>query len=432
MRELLLSATVATICLVALVRPRVGLYGYVWFALVRPEILAYSAMGWYSSALAVTTFLGCLRIAGGIRWVSLWNPICGCLFLLQVPILLSVLTAVDPSLCAVPYNAYVRMVVVGMIIPLLIQTEQQLRTLVVVITLSMGFLGLRFGAFGILHGGARFTQGYGGMLSGNNELGIAFAMITPFCYYAGRLTSAWWLKIIFWGMTVATIAALVWTYSRGAAVALVAVLLLITLRSKHRIVALVSIVLVTAPIVYLVKDTYVGRMATITAPGEESSARSRFEFAQVAIAMWQDYPLFGVGFGQQNYSALSSSYLGYDSHLVVHNSYLQTLVDSGIFAFLIYTGLLFGTIIWLGISVRRARRNSPGLALYPMIFQTSLVAFAVSSTFGSREGFDFYYIVLMCAASWYTLQKNGQVSSLPDQQHTTELADEPAYIALPI
>jgi hypothetical protein len=38
-------------------------------------------------------------------------------------------------------------------------------------------------------------------------------------------------------------------------------------------------------------------------------------------------------------------------------------------------------------------------------FQTSLLAFAIGSTFYSRSDFEFAYIVLMAAAAWYGIEK---------------------------
>jgi probable O-glycosylation ligase (exosortase A-associated) len=372
---------------------------------MRPDILAFSTRAWYSPALAVASLMGALGLAGTIPWRSLVrNRICLWLLLLQVPILASVLGAVDPALSEEPYSRYGRMIVVVMLIPLVIRTLPQLRTMMLVISVSLGGLGVRFGLYGLMHGGIRFTQGYGGMMSGNNEVGMAFAMIVPFCYYARKLVSSWWLKQGFLVMTFATTAALVMTYSRGAALGLAAVFMTIVLRSKHKAGMLVLIVLLTAPTVYLMQDSYLSRMATMQAPEEEASAMSRIEFAKAALDMWREYPLLGVGFGQQNYVALSAGFGGDGNH-VVHNTYLQVLVDSGIFAFSIYIGLLLGTLVWLGFSARQARRQNPELEVYPIVLQASLIAFAVSATFGSREGFDFYYILLMCAASWGVVQR---------------------------
>jgi O-antigen ligase len=170
--------------------------------------------------------------------------------------------------------------------------------------------------------------------------------------------------------------------------------------------------------IYLVKDVYFARMATLPNYEEEGSAASRIRYAKAAFEMWKDYPLLGVGFGGRNYSARTGEYLGWKSVHGVHNSYLQMLVDSGIFAFLLYVGLLFGSIAWLGFSAARTRREHPGLECIPIAIQVALITFSVGGTFGSAQRYDFSYFLFMCGASWYIvvhrLREEAMRSASPD------------------
>jgi hypothetical protein len=43
------------------------------------------------------------------------------------------------------------------------------------------------------------------------------------------------------------------------------------------------------------------------------------------------------------------------------------------------------------------------MVVYLVAIQTAIVAFAVGSTFGSIEHYDFYYMLLMCAACCYEI-----------------------------
>jgi O-antigen ligase len=108
-----------------------------------------------------------------------------------------------------------------------------------------------------------------------------------------------------------------------------------------------------------------------------------------------------------------SAYLGSEDEHVAHNTYVQVLADSGLFAEIVYLGLLFGTTIWLGRSAKRCRKIRPGLEAYPLGLQTSLVAFIVGSTFLSRVTFDFYYVLIMMAASWYLVEKSERFRKQP-------------------
>jgi O-antigen ligase len=214
------------------------------------------------------------------------------------------------------------------------------------------------------------------------------------------LVSAGWMRLALTGIIFLNIAAIVMTYSRGAAVSLLIVFVFVTWHARHKMVLVLLLVLMTGPAVYLVGNTYLERMQTISVDNADASIQSRNEYRRAAFEMWKDHPLFGVGFGSANFQALLSRYVGRADQHVVHNTYMQMLVDSGIFAFLIYVSLLFGCIIGLERSALRIRDVADGLEVYPLAIAASLAGFAAGSFFLSRVSFDFVYILIMAAASW--------------------------------
>jgi O-antigen ligase len=121
---------------------------------------------------------------------------------------------------------------------------------------------------------------------------------------------------------------------------------------------------------------------------------------------WKDYPIIGVGFGEENERRLLSRYTHREGEtdLVIHNTYLQILVDSGLIAFLIYSGLLLTTIVWLGSARQRAQANSQDVLPCLFAIQAALIAFAIGAIFLSREEFDLTYMLLMTAAAWWQIQ----------------------------
>jgi len=431
LRELLLIIIVSVLCCAALVRPRLGLYGYFWYAAMRPDVLAWSADAYpFSVALALATLIGSVRWWPSIRTLF-QNPISRLLLLLQVPIGMSVLFAEEPSLSYDPYWNYARMIVMTLMIPLLIQTERHVREILLVVAFSLGFLGLKFGIYGLLHGGVIFVGGYGGMMSDNNLVAFALVLGVPLCWYSRSWVSSRLVRIILLAMAFISIAAVIMCNSRGASLSLLLALLLIMYRSRRKAVMLLWFVVSCGSAIYLVRDQYVARMATLQHYEEESSAASRIEFAKAALAMWKDYPVLGVGFGTKNFVRLSEPYLGRADVHVVHNSYLQMLVDSGIFALMLYVGLLAGVIIWLGSSVRRVRREHPGKEGIPMAIQTSLVAFLVGGAVYSVQHYDLPYILLMCAASWQIVQHSLALEGSSVDERSAERFDRIAPAQIP-
>src|SRR6266478_3028036 len=119
-REVLVSAITLVLCVIALVRPRIGLYGYIWFSLMRPDFLAYANGSIpYSPALAAAVLLGCLPHFMEFPLI-LRNPVSRTLVLLQIPIVISVFLALVPELTYERFFAYERTIVMVLLIPVLI------------------------------------------------------------------------------------------------------------------------------------------------------------------------------------------------------------------------------------------------------------------------------------------------------------------------
>ena len=75
MRANILIVVVAVLALVAIYRPKWGLYTYVWFALMRPDILAFSVGEFpYSLVIAGGTLIGLIPHFQKFR-ILLTNPI---------------------------------------------------------------------------------------------------------------------------------------------------------------------------------------------------------------------------------------------------------------------------------------------------------------------------------------------------------------------
>ena len=408
MREIVLFAVVVVLSLIALVRPKIGIFAYVWFALMRPDILAYSrGLFPHSLLIALSTIVGSLRYFNFFPSL-LRNSITRNLLMLQIPLIASVLFAVNPSLTYQPFGQYERMIAMVLLIPLLIRTEQDLHILFLVITFSMGFIAAKFGAYGILHGGVNYSHGFGGMISDNNALACACVMIVPFCWYLRTRTTSTLLRLAYVGLILLCTSTVVMTTSRAGSLALATTFLLIALRARRKLPVLLLLATMAVPSIYLISDAYLSRMETLKDPRAESSANSRFVMAAAAIEVWKTSPLIGVGFGGTNFMALEHPYVAdaLDETLRVHNTYLEILVDSGVFALLLYLILLFGTIRTLQKNVRACRSHLPGHEIYPIIMQLSLIAFAQYGLTGSKEHYDFTYIILGCAASWQVIQRD--------------------------
>ncbi len=404
MREYLLILAVLAICCTSLVKPRIGLYGYIWFALMRPDDLAWCEGRYpFSMALALATLAGAIRFAPKIPELFR-NPITRLMLLLQVPIGLSVLLPAGRFLAADRYSEYMRMILIVLLVPLVIETHDHVRELAIVMALSLGGLGLRFGLYGIAHGGVQYSEGMGNQYD-NNTLGIAMAMAAPLCWQCAGLARRRWLRLLLLLMVCTAAATVIFSNSRGASLSLGVGLLYLLRRSNHKVLSLAAIALAIVPVIYMVQDQYFNRMKTIAGYKDEASAASRIEFAGAAIRMWEAYPLTGVGFGSRNYAVLNRKFLGRDEVHAAHNTYLQMLADSGCFAYLIYASLLFGTVVWLHSGAKTASGGPENAGRLALALEMPLLVFLVGGTFGSMQRYDFPYMLLSSAAALYTVER---------------------------
>lgn len=410
-RYLIVVATVVGICLVSPFRPILGLYGYYWFAMMRPDILSWAGPNRYSLLIAVVAlFSNFPRILRNLPQLVL-NPVLRNLALFFLVVTISVIAAVDPSLCWDRYEMFARMFVMAMIIPLVIENTVELKWFFVVMAGSLGLLGSKFGLWGLLRGGVVVSQGFGGMLSDNNTMALAFAMAVPMCWFARRMVPWWWARLGFLAAAICCAAAVIFTHSRGGVLAMSAGLLAVLLCERRKLLTIAVLVVGVAVVGFLVWDTLSLRMSTLENPMEDASARNRIVMLKAAPKLWLDYPLFGVGFTETNQQRLLFKYIdpqeaGCCVGLVLHNTWAQILVDSGIFAFLLFAWLLFSTGWRSWFHARRLERDGrsdEAALLYGIA--CALLTFLVGATFLSRTGFDLFYALLCAYGAWLKIDR---------------------------
>ena len=228
------------------------------------------------------------------------------------------------------------------------------------------------------------------------------------------------------------------TFSRGGFLALVVVLtlFLVRLRPPMRHVLLGGALLLV--IASVVPSTYVERVARVreVLPGFDGSnvspsdgaLRGRTTVMKIALAMWSDHPVIGVGYG--NYVVRFAEYNrrhGLSPQLgeAPHNLYLEIASETG----------LIGLGLWLAVVVtafrslaflRRRSRAPDGSATenLPEGLSLALVAFLVTSMFlhGSYP-MAFWLLVAISFAA-------GQLESRPESTEGAAVpAPEPAPVA---
>jgi O-antigen ligase len=227
-----------------------------------------------------------------------------------------------------------------------------------------------------------------GSFGQSNELGAFLAMFTAFA--AAQLPAArrWLARITLGAAVAAGSVAVVLTVSRGAVMALVAALFLVTLRSSRVLTLVLLAVLVTSPLWvpdYLkerVMHTQVGSEASDDVE-LEGSAQLRVDTWRATLRVVSDHPLDGVGFlGLGGVLPATGEALGIEVKDSTHNTYLRFLGEMGVLGLALILALLWRcwSLAREGMRLARDRADrqlSLGLA-------AATLALTISCAFGDR------------------------------------------------
>jgi putative inorganic carbon (HCO3(-)) transporter len=256
----------------------------------------------------------------------------------------------------------------------LVSTERRVRVAAAAIGISLGLRAAVTASSSILASVVPVVEGLNG--GDNNMYGLAVVMGLPLLVCAAQNYPSRWLRAAVAGLFVLSIYTVLFTFSRGAFLALIAAaLIFVLLQRRRRVVAFLALAAVVFAGSFAVPTQYADRLGTIATYREtsESSALGRLHFWRVAVRMANENPL-GVGIG--NYPAAYDSYDfsggAYGSRRYTHSSFFQILAEFGYHGLSVFLAL-FATAIAVALRVRR-RSRSHGLAP-----ETSRLLFTVSN-----------------------------------------------------
>ncbi len=268
---------------------------YLWIAYFRPESWAWSDI---FASLNLSYFAGAFlvirTVMAGTKITFDWRS--GLLLLFLGQALLSSWYGVNPTHSMGFWQEFAKMIVVSILLINIIQTSADLRLIMIVIALSLGFEATKQGwAQLVLNPGAPNNNTVP-FLGDNNLVAVGMAMLIPIIGVLAT-TATGWQKRAFQFVNVGVIYRAISTYSRGGFLSIGAVGAVWFWRSPHKFKTLAAVVLAAAVILPVLPQPFWDRMSTITASGEErdASQQGRLHFWQVAFAMANDRPLLGVG-----------------------------------------------------------------------------------------------------------------------------------------
>jgi O-antigen ligase len=228
--------------------------------------------------------------------------------------------------------------------------------------------------------------------SGPSNLGALFAYYLPFLI-ALWMCNFW--RFRYWALLIPLtwcIDSLRTTFSRGAALALIAAALIMILRRNKLVFILVAIAAIMIGVqTKEIKLPYsiFGRMSNTyeaDRPGDtmtdklDTSARTRLIIWGGAVEMIRDHPFFGVGYGR--FPDEIGKYRPEVTDMDPHNNFLKIGAELGIPGLVAFVILLF-VCLWKGWRCYR-RVDDPLLKAILLGYCGSVMALMIANIFGSR------------------------------------------------
>jgi probable O-glycosylation ligase (exosortase A-associated) len=421
MRDVIFALIVLSLVPVSFRRPLIGVLTFSWLAYMRPNDLCwgFAREARWSFLIAVVTVAGYIAYPKG-RWF-VRDARCYAMIALAVWVGLSIpMGNIAGDRQGDIYFEFCKIIGVALFTTAVVQRREHLRILVWIIALSFGFYGVKVGLSGVLSlGSIKVLQGPGGMLEDNNNFGLALTMGLPLLVQIARAELNPTIKRGVLAMIPLNVLTIFLTHSRGAFLALGATVMTLVWRSRNRFLGLLLVTVGGVAALSFVDRSYIDRLTTIKDFEQDGSAMGRLAAWQTALNMTKAHPVFGVGYGmfQRNYWFFASG-AEHEGKRVAHNAYLQILAECGVPAFCLYTSLIVISMWRLRQIRRRAQRlyHTSWILDYGAMFEGSMVAFIVGSTFLNRAQFDLYYHFVAIIVAFERIATAEMDGASPEQQ----------------
>lgn len=363
-------------------KPWVGVLGLVFVSVMHPQ--GY-ATGWLVSAPAYLAVGVVVAICASWHFVAerrlpalFWDWRFGVAAAFALHMLATT------WLGLIPWFGRELLVDVAKVLPMLvlvlvfIDDREKLWFFLLTIALSIAVIVLKGGYWAVATGfGNRVYGPPGSQYGDNNAFAVAAAMAIP-------LLVLWWrqvrhkaLRWLLVGIIVLSFAAVLSSWSRGGLLSLAVVVLALVLHSRHKFLALLALASIAGAFLFALPDEWFARMQTLSAPTQEGSAAARIEVWRLGWAYALDHPWFGGGMG--SWAILSLATGGFRAW---HSAYVQIAAEHGLVGLLLWSTLLFGSMIDLSLVMRQAvRHRMPWLRDQAAMLRASLATYAVGSAF---------------------------------------------------
>jgi len=294
-------------------------------------------------------------------------------------------------------GVFIRCVVMFVVVVNVVRNTARLKGLLF-LALGAAVL-LSIGAINEYRYGLATVEGYRvsgrgvGIFGNTNDMALFVVTILPITVALLLASRRKLAKVLYAALAAVMLAAIVLSYSRGAFLGLVVVLIFFAMKlgRRNRSAIIAAIAVLTIALLFLAPGDYGLRLLSIFVPSldpfQSADTRRGELFRSIFTAI--RHPFFGIGMG--NYMPQMSL-----RGIETHNAFTQVAAEMGLAALACYTMFIVSPLRKLGQIVRETfdERGKSGLCYLALGLEASLIAYMVSSFFLSVAYLWYvYYLV---------------------------------------
>jgi probable O-glycosylation ligase (exosortase A-associated) len=325
----------------------------------------------------------------------------------MVTISISTPLALAPAAVAFDrWNLVMKTLVMCVLTLALLTNKVRIHAFIWVMVLSLGYYGVKGGAFALITGGGYRVYGpEGSYIYDNNHLALALIMAIPLMHFLQLQSKHRGIRLGLICMQVLSLIAAIGSYSRGGFLAMLVMGALIWWRSPKKLSLAVLIVAMTGAVLAAAPADWFERMHTITEYQEDGSAMGRITIWKAGLAIVASHPIFGGGFRATYFQSIVDQYAPGTEARAVHNSHLELLIENGVVGFFFHLLLISGTWFY-GARVLRMTKARPDMIWarnLAAMLQTSLAGYVTGGTFLTLGYYDGWYNIAIAMSALHAL-----------------------------
>ena len=443
MRALIVTLVVFAAVPWMLYYPFTGLMFWVGLGYLNPHRLAFG----YARDLP---FVQVAAIVTMIAWLFSREPkrfplngVTAAWLLFTLWVSVTTLFAFNPEGANEEWVRFIKIQLMTLFMLLMISDRRRIELTVWVIAGSIAFYGIKGGIFTLLSGGQHHVLGPPGtFIAGSNEIAFAIIVVLPLLWYAWHVTERRWLRYGLLAASGLSVLSVLGSQSRGALLALIAMLGMLWLKSTGKFVTGTLGLFALALGLLFMPPEWMERMQSISNYQEDPSALGRINAWRFAFNLANDHPIVGGGlrtFTPELFPLYAPNPTNFHD---AHSIFFEVLAEQGYVGLVLFLVMGLLTLLMAGRTIRMARDREDlrWAALLAGMLQVSLVGYVVGGLFLGLAYFDLPYSLLALVVATHGVvagelraERQAARARLPDTSpagagHVYPRFEEPALI----